>query len=416
MAKLGFVFSGQGSQYSGMGKRLYENYDVAKQVYEEASEVLGFDLGRLCFQGSPEELAQTEVTQPAILTTSIAQFRVYMQEIGVKPAFLAGHSLGEYSALVAAGAITFADALRLVRARGLFMKEASEQGSGAMTAIRNMDEKTVEIEAQKLSAEGHIIGISNYNGERDVVISGSTAAVEQLSDTLKNLGADIFKLQVSAAFHSPIMEVAGKKLKSELCKYAFSDPAYMVLSNVTASPYENKEQIVELLSEQIVKPVKWTSIMKVLEQNAVDTVIEFGPKVVLKNLVNSNTSIVKAFSYDKDEDITQLKEALGGKEKQTKFYSILSRSMGIAVATKNNNWDKDEYQKGVVEPYEKVAQVQSELEQSGREADFDHMQLAVDMLKSVFRTKKTPIEEQVARFQQLFQETNTGAYFKDFEI
>jgi [acyl-carrier-protein] S-malonyltransferase len=210
--------------------------------------------------------------------------------------------------------------------------------------------------------------------------------------------------------------VAGKKLKSELFKYAFSDPAFTVLSNVTASTYENKEQIIELLSEQIVKPVKWMPIMKVLEQNAVDMVIEFGPRVVLKNLVNSNTSIIKAFSYDKDEDITQLKEVLGGKEKQTKSYSILSRSMGIAVATKNNNWDKDEYQKGVVEPYEKVAQVQSELEQSGREADFDHMQLAVDMLKSVFRTKKTPIEEQVARFQQLFHDTNTGAYFKDFEI
>ncbi|PFO43098.1 [acyl-carrier-protein] S-malonyltransferase [Bacillus thuringiensis] len=418
MPKLGFLFSGQGSQYIGMGKNLYNNFAIAKETYDEASEVLGFDLGKLCFEGNANELSQTENTQPAILTTSMAQFRVYMEEIGEEPHYLAGHSLGEYTALVCAGVIDFSDAVKLVRARGMFMKETANDGLGAMAVIRNIDEKIVEEESYKISLSGRVIGISNYNGEKDVVVSGEAEAVAQVCEELKSKGAEIFKLNVSAAFHSPIMELAADKFKNELNRYAFKDPKYKVLSNVTALSYEDKDQILDILGKQIVKPVNWYAIMKYLEQQQLDNVIEFGPKATLRNLVRNNISNIGAYSYDKEEDIKEMKEEIFAKEvsHRKNRYSIISRSLGIAVATKNNNWNNEEYTRGVIEPYEKIAMLQTELEATNKMPTIDQMQMAVEMLKSVFQTKGTPKDEQQERFNQLFDETNTKHYFENFEI
>ncbi|MFU1716745.1 ACP S-malonyltransferase [Bacillus amyloliquefaciens] len=417
MSKIGFLFSGQGSQYAGMGKRLCDNFIIAKKTFDEASDALGFDLKKLCIDGSAAELSQTENTQPAILATSIAQFRIYMKEVGKEPEYIAGHSLGEYSALVCSDVLDFQDAVKLVRARGLLMKEAAAQGTGAMAVIRNLDERIAEEECESLSSRGKTIAVSNYNGYKDVVVSGEAAAVEELSETLKARGADIFKLNVSAAFHSPIMGFAAEKFSHELKKYDLRTPKYKVLSNVTALPYSDKQQMADILGTQIVKPVNWMGIMKYLEANHTDTVIEFGPKSVLRNLVRNNIADIKSYSYDKEEDVKIIKETLLNESVSLQAgFSIISRSLGIAVATKNYNWNNEEYAKGVIEPYEKVAAIQAELETSGRQPSREQMHMAVEMLKSVFRTKKTPIDEQKKRFNQLFSETNTKKHFEDFEV
>lgn len=412
MEKLALVFSGQGSQYVGMAKKLYEQYDTVRQTFNEAQKVLGFDLAKLCFEGNSKELTKTENTQPAILTMSVAQFRVYMEEFGVKPEFLAGHSLGEYAALVCAGAIGFTDALKIVRARGSFMQEAAEKTSGAMAAVKNIEEEIIEEGCIKLKIIGHIIEISNYNGKGNTVVSGDAEAVELLTEELKAKGAEVIKLNVSAAFHSPIMQEASMKLKNEIAKYNFNMPNFKVLSNVTARPYESKDDIAHLLSEQIIKPVRWREIMRYLAAEDTKIAIELGPKATLRNLILSNEKDIKAYSYDKEEDLKIL-NTIFEKEKAAleKKYSIIGRCLGIAAATKNYNYDNNEYLIGVTDPYEKLSKLHRELEETETDPTIEQMHMAVQILKTIFKTKGTPEGEQLVRLKELFKETGTEQYF-----
>ncbi|GFZ30327.1 hypothetical protein CSC2_08530 [Clostridium zeae] len=415
MSKLAFLYSGQGSQYVGMCKGMYDEFAIVRQTFEEANEILGFDLRNLCFNGDLKELSKTENTQPCILTVSIAQMRVYMQELRIEPSFLAGHSLGEYSALVGAGAIEFADALRLVRLRGKFMKESEKTKSGSMMAIRNISEKIVSDEIDRILSEGNIICISNYNGADNLVISGESEAVKGAGEVLKSRGAEVIGLNVSSAFHSPLMEKAAEKLKSELDKYKFNDLKYNVISNVTALPYRIEDNIADMLTSQIVKPVRWKSTMDYLSENGVDTIVEFGPRATLRNLAKANMKNIRAYSYDKKDDVVSLKENVESKLRN-KRYNIISRSLGMAVSTKNYNSNNEQYKKGVVEPYEKIERLRLELEAKNIEPSIEQMNSAVEMLKSVFKTKGTTKAEQVERFRQLFKETNTEKYFKNFHI
>lgn len=410
MDKIAFLFSGQGSQYIGMCKDLSKKSKAAKRTFEEASEVLGFDMEKLCTNGTKEEICKTENAQVSILTLSIAQVRAYMEQIGRKPQILAGHSLGEYAALVFSGAIKFEEALKIVRLRGIFMSKAGSLKKGTMATIRNFDENIVQDEIGKIKSKGFIICISNYNARNNVVISGEVKAVELAKKALEAKGAEVIDLNVSSAFHSPIMEAASEDLKSELEKIDFKDFNYTVLSNVTAMPYKDRSDIVELLTKQITSPVQWTNIMKYLENNDINLAIEFGPKATLRNLIRNNMANIKAYSYDKEEDKKELQAKL------MKKYTIISRSLGLAVAVKNNNFNADEYQRYVIDPYRKIEKLKTELEMNGKEPNIEEMNMAVEMLKSVFNTKGVSLEEQRKRFNILFDETDTRQYFKDFEI
>ena len=411
------LFPGQGSQYVKMGKEFYDKFTSARQVFEEANDVLGFDLKKLCFEGDLDELQKTENTQPAILTTSVAVFRSYMDQIGIEPLCVAGHSLGEYSALVCSEAVKFADAVRLVRQRGIFMQEAAALGIGAMSAIGGIERGIIEEECRKLSVEGSIVVVSNYNSPNQTVISGHKEVVESAGKKLNELGAMVTPLKVSAPFHCPLMQPAAEKLKEELAKYKYTDFKFPVISNVTALPYSSPDKIIENLTTQVVAPVQWVASMQYLGGLGVSVAIEVGPQTVLRNLMKRNLPEVKAYAYEKNEDVAELLELVKNQNydnHHAKMSTVVDRCIAIAVCTRNGNWDNDEYQKGVSQPYKKIQEMQANIEKTGNKPTVEQIKEALEMLKIVFLTKHTPLEEQIEGFNQIFRETGTRHLFPDF--
>ncbi len=407
MNKLAFLFPGQGAQYIGMGSKLCENFSVAGQVFDEANEALDFDLKKLCLQGSMDELTKTENTQPAILTASVAAFKVYMQEIGIKPDYTAGHSLGELSALCCAGGIQFTDAVRLVRQRGRLMQQAVPEGIGSMAAVSGVEKEIIEKECYLVSKEGNIVVVSNYNSLEQIVISGHVKAVNAVGEQLKSMGARVVYLKVSAPFHSPLMQPASDSFREELKKYNFCEMEWPVISNVTAKPYPGKDQIIDYLSVQITNPVKWQSTIEYLQNSGINKAVEMGPKAVLKNLLRSNTSI-SIFSSETREDILHLKKKLVS-EKETETVNngmmFITRCIATAVSTKNRNWDENMYQKGVVESYRKLVALKEELIKESTQPTEEHIEEALHLLKQILDTKLLPDNEQKDRLNKLFIET-----------
>jgi [acyl-carrier-protein] S-malonyltransferase len=282
---IAFVFPGQGSQYSGMGKDLADNFAVAKQVFEEANDTLGFDLAELCFSGSEDDLKLTANTQPAILTTSIAALRVLQQETDLTPAFAAGHSLGEYSALVAAGVLTLADAVGTVRLRGTFMQEAVPVGVGAMAAIMGIEGDELLALCQDAAA-GEVVAPANFNSPGQIVIAGHTSAVERAIALAKERGARrALLLPVSAPFHSTLMAPAAERLKAELDKIDVAPFAFPVVSNVEAAPCHDESQVKKLLVEQVCAPVRWDESISNMKEAGVTRYVEIGPGRVLSSLI-----------------------------------------------------------------------------------------------------------------------------------
>ena len=286
MAKrLAYIFPGQGSQYSGMGSELAAKYPASSQVFEEADDALGFSISRLCFEGTAEELQLTENTQPAILTTSIATLRAIASEGFKAPDFVAGHSLGEYSALVAAGALSLADAVRTVRLRGRFMQEATPVGSGAMAAVIGADVSTVE-EACSESAQGETCSPANINSPNQIVIAGSARAVDRAIALLKERwNKRAIKLPVSAPFHCALMKPAQERLAAELEKIEFNDLRLPLITNVDAQAIRRGSEARDALIRQVSSPVRWLESVQLLIQEGVEMFVEVGPGKVLCGLV-----------------------------------------------------------------------------------------------------------------------------------
>lgn len=282
---LAFVFPGQGSQYAGMGKDLAEKFEVARRTFEEANDALSMSLSTLCFEGPDEDLKLTENTQPAILAVSIAAHRVLQQQRSMSPAFVAGHSLGEFSALVAAGAMDFGDALRTVRKRGQFMQQAVPVGVGAMAAIIGLEAADVEqICADAAGAE--IVTPANFNGPGQIVIAGHATAVERAMSLAKERGAKrALPLPVSAPFHCPLMVPAGEQLDRVLAQLTLTDPQYPIVTNVEAQPNAQSRRIRELLVAQVSAPVRWHESVDYMAAQGVDRFVEIGPGKVLAGLI-----------------------------------------------------------------------------------------------------------------------------------
>lgn len=308
---IGLLFPGQASQFAGMGKELYESYPSARAVFEEASDASGMDLAALCFRGTEEELRLTENTQPAIFTVSVAAFRVLAEETGIEPLCAAGHSLGEYSALVASGVFSVGDAARILRSRGRYMQEAVNVGEGAMAALIGLSPEAVAAACRAGSGKG-VVEPANFNGGDQIVISGSAEAVMAACDAARSAGAKrALPLPVSAPFHCSLMQPAADRLAPELRALAQGPFRFPVVANVTAEPYPPGAPAAEGLIRQIIAPVRWEECVRRMRGMGVTAFLEVGPGKVLSGLVRRIDRDAAAAAFCSSGDLAAVRALAG---------------------------------------------------------------------------------------------------------
>ncbi|URJ45979.1 ACP S-malonyltransferase [Paenibacillus polymyxa] len=311
MGKTAFLFPGQGSQAVGMAKDAYEAVPAATEVFRQADERLGFALSTLIFEGPDTALKQTSNTQPALLTASIALYEAFKEKMDIHPDYVAGHSLGEYSALVASGVLAFEDAVEIVRTRGEFMEQAIPDGQGGMAAVLGADREALAALCRDITESGQLVELANINCPGQIVVSGTKEGVAAVAERVKEAGGKrAITLEVSGPFHSSLMKEAATKLSGKLGAVTFSTAQVPVVANVTAKPVREGSEIRQLLVDQVYSPVLWEDSVTWLLEQGVDTFVEFGPGSVLTGLVKKIDKTVKLYNISSLESFASVTEAL----------------------------------------------------------------------------------------------------------
>ncbi|MCG8411299.1 MAG: ACP S-malonyltransferase [Bacteroidales bacterium] len=394
--KIAAVFPGQGSQYVGMGEKLYKEYSTVRNIFEEVSDALSMDFKKLCFDSKQEEMKKTENTQPALLLCSYAAFRVFSERWNIVPEVMAGHSLGEISALTCAEAIDLTTAVKLVKYRAECNNKSVHGTESGMAAVLGGNIDKVKQICNELSDEsGKVLGISNINSEYETVIAGDLALINKFIKLASSEFKRIVPLNISGAFHSPLMQKAYELFKEKLKTIHFNRPKYPIISNVTGTYYGENADIVELLSQHLIKPVLWYDTMLEVKNANIDLLIEFGAKQVLTKITRNNFPSIKSFSTDEEEDIIELKKIFY-KEKNSEeievdnriVFDFMDKSLVLAVTTRNySEINEQEYSRKIVEPYKKIQQMKNELQNSDYSGNIYHIQETYDMIKSILSAK-----------------------------
>lgn len=305
---IAFLFPGQGSQYIGMGADFCAEFAVARQTFEEANDALGIDLAKLCFDGEAATLALTANAQPAILTASVSALRVVLEETEIRPDLVAGHSLGEFTALVASECLGFGDAVRTVRKRGEFMQEAVPPGVGKMAAVLGLTSEEVSELCAEVAGEENVVSPANFNSPTQTVISGEARAVEAAAELAKEKGARrVVELEVSAPFHCSLMYPAAARLKDVLGETDFHPIKYPVVTNTGAEANSDSTRVADILVEQVVSPVRWAESLELLKNSGVSEFLEIGPSKVLSGLVKRTLKGVHCAGIEKIEELNHIK-------------------------------------------------------------------------------------------------------------
>ncbi|APO47200.1 [acyl-carrier-protein] S-malonyltransferase [Paenibacillus xylanexedens] len=406
MKKIAVLFPGQGAQYIGMGRTFYEAYPFVKDLYDEASDELGVDLAKLCFEGPISELNQLDFMLPSIFVASVASFQVWRSELGLEPDFLAGHSLGEFSALTCSGAVSFADSLRIVRNRSQWAIEQNLIKKGAMTIVENIDSATVEAICKQKSTTHEDVSIACYNGLKQFAISGQNEAVLRVENSIKSNGGVITPLYMGVAMHCSLMNEAADSLRELLARTRFTSPRWPVISNVHASPYTTVDNIKNILCEHMVQPVRWNETIEYIIAQGEVLFVDLGPKSILKALIKKQWKGIEVYAYNEKEEQTILK-SLASEYRKLPIKSECSDSASRnfleicvkeSLCTKNRNEDVQSYNECIIEPLHKLKQLLSciqngEGKHSGNEA--------LKLVLQIWSYKKVPVMEQVFRLQAM---------------
>ncbi|WP_458462467.1 ACP S-malonyltransferase [Paenibacillus sp.] len=402
MIKLGLMFSGQGSQYTGMGKSLADKSAVARRIFAEAGDLLGYDLAAILGSSDTEHLAQTEYAQPAIYTYSYAWYEMLTQEYGINPAYGAGHSLGEYTALTCAGAMTFAEGLHLVRERGKYMQQATGNGFGRMAAIQGLHPSVIQEVCARMSDEEHLVQISNYNTADQIVISGESERIDLAGDLLSRLGGTVYPIHVSAPFHTPYMNQANAGFGAALRSAIFNETRWPVISNVDAEPYRSPAHIRAGLDNHMLMPVRWLDTLERMIREGVNVLIEVGPRSSLRNMARKAYPHLRVLSCEDDgEEVSKLLKQYTHRER----ISVLTACSSIVLLVPNRNGDNSQYVDEVIQPHQRMIKLQSLIQQEGRDETRSEQVEAIHLLQRILQRKGTSSDEAYGYYSRISEQT-----------